>query len=136
MKESIFFSADAFEETWGEHLEAGFAKGENWALAEAYRRWSPLVHTLSLRALGHPTDAEDVTQQVFVAAWRGRAGFKPEAGSLPGWLLGITRNKVADRWARVVNPASSVDCAGQKSPLPTPVTALARKPCHEFSTNA
>ncbi len=23
----IFFSADAFEETWGEHLEAGFAKG-------------------------------------------------------------------------------------------------------------
>ena len=24
----IFFSADKFEETWGEHLEAGFAKGE------------------------------------------------------------------------------------------------------------
>jgi alkanesulfonate monooxygenase SsuD/methylene tetrahydromethanopterin reductase-like flavin-dependent oxidoreductase (luciferase family) len=23
----IFFSVDAFEETWGEHLEAGFAKG-------------------------------------------------------------------------------------------------------------
>ena len=23
----IFFSADAFEDTWGEHLEAGFAKG-------------------------------------------------------------------------------------------------------------
>ena len=28
----IFFSVDAFEETWGEHLEAGFAKGGRAAL--------------------------------------------------------------------------------------------------------
>jgi hypothetical protein len=29
-----------------------FADGEDWALAEAYRRWSGMVHTLSLRTLG------------------------------------------------------------------------------------
>ena len=43
---------------------------------------------------------------------------------------------VAERCARVVSPASSVDCAGQKSPFPIPVTALARKPCQGLSTNA
>ena len=43
---------------------------------------------------------------------------------------------VAERCARVVSPVRSVDCAGQKRPLPIPVTALAAKPCQALSTNA
>jgi RNA polymerase sigma-70 factor (ECF subfamily) len=54
----------------------------------------------AVRAFGPGPDAEDVTQQVFVSAWTGRAGYRPEQGPLPAWLVGVCRHKIADTWAR------------------------------------
>lgn len=77
-------------------LEVRFLAGDERALAAAYERWAPLIHTLALRSLGEVADAEDVVQRTFVSAWIGRTGFDPQRGRLAGWLVGIARHRIAD----------------------------------------
>lgn len=77
-------------------LGRDFAAGDPEAMRAAYERFSPLVFTLALRGVQNRQDAEDIAQQVFVAAWRSRASFDAERASLGTWLAGITRNKLHD----------------------------------------
>jgi RNA polymerase sigma-70 factor (ECF subfamily) len=92
--------AVAQTDTDRDELIEQFLAGSEDALADIYRRYSSLVYSVSLRSLGDVTEAEDVTQKVFVAAWTGRANYRPERASLPAWLMGITRNKIVDTHER------------------------------------
>jgi len=80
-----------------QELAEHFRGGDEHALRIAYDRFGGAVLHLAQRVLGNRSDAEDVTQATFVAAWQGRETFDPDRGSLLGWLLGIARRKAVDR---------------------------------------
>ncbi|WP_435615253.1 RNA polymerase sigma factor [Streptomyces coelicoflavus] len=96
-----------------EELARGFVMADEKAFAAVYRHWGSLVHTMATRSLGDTHAAEDVTQQVFIGAWRGRHGFRPERGALGAWLVGITRRKIVDALAARGRRLALVESAAQ-----------------------
>ena len=87
---SIAVSTDATEDAFRSGSEAG--------LAAAYTAHGALIHTLCARA--HPKAAADITQEVFLAAWKARDRFDPSRGPLAAWLVGIAKNKIIDAYRK------------------------------------
>ncbi|MBF0672698.1 MAG: sigma-70 family RNA polymerase sigma factor [Salinibacterium sp.] len=73
-----------------------FRAGEERALEAIYRRWSPVVFTLALRAVGDHGDAEEITQKTFVSAWTSRESYDPDKAQMSTWLVAIARRRIAD----------------------------------------
>ncbi|WP_218082478.1 sigma-70 family RNA polymerase sigma factor [Anthocerotibacter panamensis] len=70
-------------------------RGQQRALGDLYHRYRVYVFHLSCRILHNPTEAEDLTQEVFLALWR--SNFDPRRGSLKGYLTVLTRSRAIDR---------------------------------------
>src|SRR6266536_2349164 len=79
-------------------VAAAFRRGRPDALSTVYEQYAALVYTVALRSLGDWPDAEDLTQQVFVAAWRRQDTFDPDRGSQPPRAqLALPADQVVDR---------------------------------------
>jgi RNA polymerase sigma-70 factor (ECF subfamily) len=73
--------------------------GDRRAFGLLVERETRTVYRACLRILGRPHDAEDVTQESFVAAYRALGTFRGE-GSLQGWLLRIATRQAFRRLAQ------------------------------------
>jgi RNA polymerase sigma-70 factor, ECF subfamily len=81
-----------------ETLGLAFARGEA-DLKVVYDAHGSLVFAICRKALGDDA-AREVTQDVFVSAWRARHQFDPARGTLPAWLSGIAKRKIIDHVRR------------------------------------
>jgi RNA polymerase sigma-70 factor, ECF subfamily len=81
-------------------LVEGLLAGNEDAVRALYARYARPIFTLGLRLLGGPEAAEELTQDVFLAAWRKAASFDPSRGRLSTWLMTIAHNLAVDRLRR------------------------------------
>jgi RNA polymerase sigma factor (sigma-70 family) len=80
-----------------EALLAGYASGDPDAAGVFVRRFQSKAFGLALAITGDRVDAEEVTQDAFVRAWRYAGSYDPRRGAVVAWLLGIVRNVALDR---------------------------------------
>jgi RNA polymerase sigma-70 factor, ECF subfamily len=72
-------------------------QGDTNALGIIYDRYGTAVYRLALKILTNPTEAEDLTQEVFLAFWRGVDKYDVDRGTLIIFLLTITRSRAFNR---------------------------------------
>ncbi len=81
-------------------LVAAVADGRQEAVAEMYDRFHRPCYSFAVRMVGGQGEAEEVTQEVFVRAWRSARNYDASKASVQGWLLSITRNLCIDELRR------------------------------------
>jgi len=101
-------------------LEMSFARGDELALKQAYDEYGSFVYSVCRRSVDEAA-AADITQEVFLAAWRNRERYDASRGGLGPWLSGITRNKVIDHFRSVGREDRRVDKI-KNSPQPAEPT--------------
>jgi RNA polymerase sigma-70 factor (ECF subfamily) len=85
-------------------------------------RYSADVAALANRLLGWPGDVEDVSQEVFLAAYLGLRNFRGEC-SLKSWLFAITINKCRSHRRRQLLRLRTLSRAAERRRLPSEPTA-------------
>jgi RNA polymerase sigma-70 factor (ECF subfamily) len=110
-----------------QQLIDGLLAGNEDAIRTVYARFAGPVFTLGLRILGSAEAAEELTQDVFLTAWRKAARFDSTRGRLSTWLMTIAHNLAVDRLRRetgarrptlvLVEELPEVMSAGDEEPL-------------------
>ena len=93
-------------------------RGELGAFEELYRAHAGKLFSLVMRMVGSPTDAEDLLQDIFLAAHRKLEGFRGES-ALGTWLYRLAMNQCLDHLrSRSAKTGQLTDALDDEAPMP------------------
>lgn len=72
------------------------AAGEMAAMQECIEEYGGLIWSLARRMCGSPAQAEDATQEVFIALWENAGKFDPSQGAEVTFVAMIARRRLID----------------------------------------
>lgn len=75
-------------------------RGDGASWEEIVRRHTRRVYNLCYRFTGNSTDAEDLSQEVFLRVYRTLGSFQSQHGAFATWLSSVTRNLLVDHYRR------------------------------------
>lgn len=77
--------------------------GDDAAWEELVRVHSRRIYGLCYRFIGKDSEAQDLTQEVFLRVYRSLGSFRSSEGSFTTWLARLTRNLLIDHYRRTRN---------------------------------
>ena len=125
--EQILEVRSQVEPDWSEVVRRCLS-GDSPAWTELVRAHHRRVYALCYRFTGSPTDAEDLTQDVFLKIYSNLTSFDVARGSLQVWITTLTRNLLVDHFRRTRNlrVTGSLDDGWEQSGDDRPMIALDR----------
>ncbi len=102
------------------NLIAKIRAGDQGAFRLLYEGYADRVTGFVLRLTGSRTDTEDIVQEVFIAAYAGRASFRGDS-KLLSWLLGIAVRRWRDRSRKQSLPTTPFTADGDMDAQATQV---------------
>ena len=117
--------AVALETDWSQVVRQCMV-GDSGAWAELVRSQHRRVYGLCYRFTGNATDAEDLTQDVFLKIYSNLSSFDLARGSLQVWITTMTRNLLVDNFRRTKNlrATGSLDDGWESSEELKPIDRL------------
>ncbi|HEY6447104.1 MAG TPA: RNA polymerase sigma factor [Acidobacteriaceae bacterium] len=109
-------------------------KGDSLAWTELVKAHHRRVYGLCFRFTGSATDAEDLTQEVFLKVYGNLAAFDSARGTFQTWITTMTRNLLVDhfRRSRAQRVTDSIDAGwdgdGDEMPLTLRLADQGRSP--------
>jgi RNA polymerase sigma-70 factor, ECF subfamily len=110
-----------------QELMRRLVSGDEDAIRTLYGRFARPVFGMGLRILGSRAASEELTQDVFLAAWRKAERYDAARGRLSTWLMTIAHNLAVDRLRRetgvtrptlvLVDEVPEVPAGGDEDPL-------------------
>jgi RNA polymerase sigma-70 factor, ECF subfamily len=92
-----FHRGDPLSPEMEQRLVLQMVAGDEEAVRTLYARFGRPIYTLGMRLLGSREAAEELTQDVFLTAWRKGSRYDPTRGRLSTWLMTIAHNMAVDR---------------------------------------
>ena len=80
-------------------LVARTAQGDMDAYAELYRRYLSVVRAFARRRTGDLDRADELTQEIFLDAWKSAGRYNPKVAPVAAWIRTITVRRAVD-WTR------------------------------------
>lgn len=103
---------------------ARVARGDHAALKDLYDSHAPRVLAIGLMLLKDRSEAEDVTQETFLDAWRRAPEFDRARGSVSAWICSIARSRAIDRLRSRGTAARAATAASREPAGPPPPPPL------------
>jgi RNA polymerase sigma-70 factor (ECF subfamily) len=75
-------------------------RGDGSAWEELVRRHTRRIFNICYRFTGNSTEAEDLSQEVFLRVYRTLASYRSAYGGFATWMTSVTRNLLIDHYRR------------------------------------